>query len=294
MITHFTITPQCLDCDNPEAIVFTITVTNDTEEAAEDVLLGVGPGSLGTLIDFWVAEGYGSATHGTWSAVLDAGSVWSIPLLGSQETATTTITVPPGVESTDFCGPEISYLPLTFVVALSDYPTTPPVSATLQLCEDPPPPPPPPSLQPPGSGRNTPIARVSERNGLTVFFPGETDRTCIQDTCPVAVGGGPEPEPECADFIIEADDQGWGPRNTLYSWNMSDLPEDFIPGSGESPLLLVLGATTVEFYWDEGSEAYRNTDYLANLSGEEWPEASFMWGEGAVACVNVSFVPPSG
>lgn len=144
---------------------------------------------------------------------------------------------------------------------------------------------------PPGSGRNTPIARVSERNGLTAIFPGETDRTCIQGTCPVAAGDGPEPEPGCADFTISFDNQGWGPRNTLYLSDMSNLPEDFIPGSGQSPLLLVLGATTVEFYWDEGLEAYRNIDYLADPSGEEWPEASFMWGEGAAACVNVSFVP---
>lgn len=51
-----------------------------------------------------------------------------------------------------------------------------------------------PTLQPPGSGRNTPIVRVSERNGLTAFFPGETDRNCIQGTCPVAAGGGPANE----------------------------------------------------------------------------------------------------
>ena len=44
-----------------------------------------------------------------------------------------------------------------------------------------------PTLQPPGSGRNTPIVRVSERNGLTVAFPGETDRNCVQGTCPMPV-----------------------------------------------------------------------------------------------------------
>lgn len=44
-----------------------------------------------------------------------------------------------------------------------------------------------PTLQPPGSGRNTPVARTSERNGLIVFFPGETDRSCIQATCPMPV-----------------------------------------------------------------------------------------------------------
>ena len=44
-----------------------------------------------------------------------------------------------------------------------------------------------PTLQPPGSCRNTPIVRVSERNGLTAFFPGETDRKCIQGTCPMPV-----------------------------------------------------------------------------------------------------------
>lgn len=60
-----------------------------------------------------------------------------------------------------------------------------------------------PTLQPPGSGRNTPIVRVSESNGLTVFFPGEADRTCIQGTCPVAVGGGPAPEPGCVEVIID-------------------------------------------------------------------------------------------
>lgn len=146
---------------------------------------------------------------------------------------------------------------------------------------------------PGGSGRNTPIVRVSERNGMTVIFPGETDRNCIQGTCPVAAGGEPGPGPEsgCADFIISFDNRGWGPRNTLSVSDMSNLPEDFIPGSGQSPLLLVLGETTVEFYWDEGSEVYRNTDYLVDSSGEEWPEASFMWGDGAVTCVNVSFVP---
>lgn len=193
MITHFTITPQCLDCDNPEDIVFTITVTNDTEEQVENVLLEVGPAPFGVIFTNLVAQDYGSATHGYWYEDGAGQSVWEIPLLVSQETATTTITLPPGVEIVDFCGPDVrQFLPLAFVATLPVYPTTPPVSATLQLCEDPPPPPPP-TLQPPGSGRNTPIARVSERNGLTVFFPGETDRTCIQDTCPVAVGGGPEP-----------------------------------------------------------------------------------------------------
>ena len=44
-----------------------------------------------------------------------------------------------------------------------------------------------PTLQPPGSGRNTPVTRTSERNGLIVFFPGETDRSCIQATCPMPV-----------------------------------------------------------------------------------------------------------
>lgn len=44
-----------------------------------------------------------------------------------------------------------------------------------------------PTLQPPGSGRNTPVVRVSERNGLTVRFPGETDRNCVQGTCPMPV-----------------------------------------------------------------------------------------------------------
>lgn len=61
----------------------------------------------------------------------------------------------------------------------------------------------PPSLQPPGSGRNTPIVRVSERNGLTVFFPGEADRTCIQGTCPVAAGGEPAPAPGCVEVILQ-------------------------------------------------------------------------------------------
>ena len=50
-----------------------------------------------------------------------------------------------------------------------------------------------PTLQPPGSGRNTPIARVSERNGLTVTFPGETDRNCVQGTCPMPVCSDPAP-----------------------------------------------------------------------------------------------------
>lgn len=187
MITYFAITPQCIDCDNPEDIVFTITVTNETGEAAEDVLLEVTSVPSGTLIAALVALGYGSVTHGTWSTGFGQVSAWSIPLLGSQETATTTITLPPGAEDADFCGPTSPYLPLTFDATLPAYPATPPVSATLQLCEEDPPP----TLQPPGSGRNTPIARVSERNGLTAFFPGETDRNCIQGTCPVAVGSGP-------------------------------------------------------------------------------------------------------
>lgn len=57
---------------------------------------------------------------------------------------------------------------------------------------------------PGGSGRNTPIVRVSERNGMTVIFPGETDRNCIQGTCPVATGGepGPGPEPGCVEVIL--------------------------------------------------------------------------------------------
>lgn len=60
-------------------------------------------------------------------------------------------------------------------------------------------------LSPPGSGRNTPIVRVSERNGMTVIFPGETDRNCIQGTCPVATGGepGPGPEPGCAEVNLQ-------------------------------------------------------------------------------------------
>lgn len=44
-----------------------------------------------------------------------------------------------------------------------------------------------PTLQPPGSGRNTPVVRTSERNGLIAFFPGETDRNCVQGTCPMSV-----------------------------------------------------------------------------------------------------------
>ena len=132
---------------------------------------------------------------------------------------------------------------------------------------------------------------VSATNGLVVEMPPKTE--ACGGICRVRNPVEP-PGPACAVFIIDADDQGWGPNNTLFSRNMDNLPEDFTPGSGQSPLLLVLGETTVEFYWDEGSEAYRNTDYLVNPSGEEWPEASFMWGEGAVACVNVSFVPPSG
>lgn len=199
MITHFAITPQCIDCDNPEDIVITITVTNDTEEAAEDVLLEVTSALYGTLIAALATQGYGFVTHGTWYDQANE-SVWLIPFLDSQETATTVITLPPEVENMDFCGPESQFLPLALVAALPDYPATPPVPATLQLCEDPPPPP---TLQPPGSGRNTPIARVSERNGLTVFFPGEADRTCIQGTCPVAAGGDPAPGPGCVEVILQ-------------------------------------------------------------------------------------------
>lgn len=199
MITHFAITPQCIDCDNPEDIVITITVTNDTEEAAEDVLLEVTSVPSGVLVAALVALGYGSATHGTWSIGFGQVSAWSIPLLGSQETATTTITLPPGAEDADFCGPTSPYLPLTFDATLPAYPATPPVPATLQLCDDTCTP----TLQPPGSGRNTPIARVSERNGLTVFFPGEADRTCIQGTCPMPVCSDPAPGPGCVEVILQ-------------------------------------------------------------------------------------------
>ena len=51
-----------------------------------------------------------------------------------------------------------------------------------------------PTLQPPGSGRNTPVVRTSERNGLTAFFPGETDRNCVQGTCPMPVCSEPAPD----------------------------------------------------------------------------------------------------
>lgn len=190
MITHFTITPQCLDCDNPEDLVITISVTNDTGEAAESVLLEVGPAPYAVLIANLVAFGYGSVTHGTWSTGFRQVSAWSIPLLGSQETATTTIILPPGAVNEDFCGPTSPDFPLTFDATLPDYPTTPPVSATFQLCDDTCTP----TLQPPGSGRNTPIVRVSERNGLTAFFPGETDRRCIQGTCPMPVCSEPAPD----------------------------------------------------------------------------------------------------
>lgn len=133
MITHFTITPQCIDCDNPEDIVITITVTNDTEEAAEDVFLEVGPAPFGGIITTMVAQDYGSVTHGTWYE--EAGqSVWSIPLIDSQETATTTITLPPGVEGADFCGPDGQLLPLTFIATLAGYPGSMPRAAAFQHC----------------------------------------------------------------------------------------------------------------------------------------------------------------
>ena len=129
---------------------------------------------------------------------------------------------------------------------------------------------------------------VSATNGLVVEMPPKTE--ACGGICRVRNPVEP-PGPACAGFIISFDDGGWGPRNTLSVSDMSNLPEDFIPGSGQSSLLLVLGETTVEFYWDEFSEVYRNTDYSADPSGEEWPEASLMWGEGAETCVNVSFVP---
>ena len=59
-----------------------------------------------------------------------------------------------------------------------------------------------PTLQPPGSGRNTPVVRTSERNGLTAFFPGEADRNCVQGTCPMPVCSDPAPGPECAEVLI--------------------------------------------------------------------------------------------
>ena len=61
-----------------------------------------------------------------------------------------------------------------------------------------------PTLQPPGSGRNTPVVRTSERNGLTAFVPGETDRNCVQGTCPMPVCSDPAPGPEpgCAEIIL--------------------------------------------------------------------------------------------
>ena len=44
--------------------------------------------------------------------------------------------------------------------------------------------------------RYQPFPRRSERNGLVVQFPGETDRSCIQGTCPVGSEPGPGPDPE--------------------------------------------------------------------------------------------------
>lgn len=132
MIPHFTITPQCVDCDTDEDLVITITVTNDTEEVAEGVLLEVGPVPFGSIIANMVAGGLGSVTHGDWSAH-DGWSGWVIPSLDPQETATTTITVALEQEGLSFC-PEGSSSNITLNVRLPDYPETMPRAAAIQYC----------------------------------------------------------------------------------------------------------------------------------------------------------------
>ena len=109
-----------------------------------------------------------------------------------------------------------------------------------------------PTLQPPGSGRNTPIVRVSERNGLTAFFPGETDRKCIQGTCPVAVCSDPAPGPECVEVRII----GYPPYNTdcfaAPGFDWGDTPSFILipPGEPQEGILFEWMAN-VQYYYSE-------------------------------------------
>lgn len=100
-----TITPQCIDCDNPEDVVITFTVTNTGGTTATPVVhiyseSGALSGDLWTIY----SATFGVVSQGGWFVSGDPeDSFWAIGELLPSGAATTVFTFPAGTLSSLFC-----------------------------------------------------------------------------------------------------------------------------------------------------------------------------------------------